>query len=221
MTLRTRLKRLENLVNHVAFEEKRQEDLSEEDWLERFESWGREGFLDGEPDYPEALAFYRAALQTAKAQAAPPWDPPDDFLPRADEHYRRFEWRHGGTFERVDADGHILPQGTDVNRGLVRRFPRFPEVRQGWRWLAGMVKRRIDGVPPVSIAEFERLAAWFVANQDRLLALSQPSCLLEVGKGRNDSVLNLRCQLDEGPRAWNAGAVAEQLRHLRARYGEA
>jgi hypothetical protein len=212
---------LEKLAERVAPEPKRSGPLTEEEWLDRFESWGREGCFDREPDSPQALAFYRAAVQKAKAQAEPPWDPPEDFLPRAEAQCRLFEWRHGGTFRRVDAEGNIVPEGTDVHGGLLRRFDRFPEVRQGWYWLAGMVKRRTDGVPPLTVAEFEKLACWFVANLDRLTALARPSCLLEVGKGRKDSVINLRCQVDEGPRAWNAGAVAEQLRQLRARYGEA
>jgi hypothetical protein len=220
MTLRTRVKRLENLAKRGP-EEKRSDPLTEEGWLERFESWGREGFFDREPDYPQALAFYRAAVQNAKAQADLPWDPPEDFLPRAEAPYRLFEWRHGSAFRRVDADDNILPEGTDVDGGLIRRFDRFPEVQQGWYWLAGMVKRRTDGVPPVTVAEFEKLASWFVANLDRLTALSRPSCLLEVGNGRKDSVINLRCKLDRGPRAWDAGVVAEQLRQVRTRYGEA
>lgn len=221
MTIHTRLKRLEDWARRVAAEEKRSDPITEEQWLDQFESWGQEGFFDREPDFPTALAYYGAALQKAKAQAEPPWDPPDDFLPRAEAPYRLFEWRHGGALRRVDTDGNILPEGTDVNCGLWRRCDRFPEVRQGWYWLAGMVKRRTDGVPPVSVAEFEKLASWFVANLERLTALSRPSCLLEVGNGRKDSVINLRCQLDRGPRAWDAAVVAEQLRQVRTRYGAA
>jgi hypothetical protein len=220
-TFRTRLQRREDLAKRAARPENRPDHRTEDEWLDRFESWGREGFFDSEPDFPTALAFYRAALQKAKAQADPPWEPPDDFMPGAEEQRRLFEWRHGGAFRRVDADGNVLPEGTDVNRGLFRRCDRFPEVQQGREWLAGMIQRRADGVPPVTIAEFENLASWFAAHQDRLTALSRPSYLLEVGDGRQDSVSNLRCKLDEGPRGWDAGEVAEQIRRLRARYGEA
>ena len=150
-----------------------------------------------EPDFPTALMFYRAALQTAKAQADPPWDPPADFMPGAEGHRRRFEWR-----------------------GLLRRVNRFPEVEQGWQWLTGMAQRRVQGVPPLTLAEFEELACWFEVNRERLTALSRPSYLLEVGDGKTDSVSNLCSKLDEGPRGWEAGEVAEQIRRLRARYGE-
>ena len=59
----------------------------------------------------------------------------------------------------------------------------------------------------------------FLANQDRL-TVSRPSYLLEVGDGNRDSVSNLCSKLDEGPRGWEAGEVAEQIRRLRVRYGE-
>src|SRR5262249_30893092 len=98
MTLRTRLKRLEHRAKRLAPEEKRSDSRTGEAWLDRFESWGREGFFDSEPDYPEALACYRDALQKAKAQAEPSWDPPEEFLPRAEARCRLFEWQHGGTF---------------------------------------------------------------------------------------------------------------------------
>src|SRR5262245_14141921 len=125
---RSRLQRREDWAKQAAAQENRPDP--DEEWLGRFESWGREGFFEREPDFPTALAFYRAALQKAKAQADPPWDPPDDFMSGAEEHRRLYEWRHGGAFRRVDADGKVLPEGTDVHRGLFRRFGRFPEVQQ-------------------------------------------------------------------------------------------
>ena len=36
--------------------------------------------------------------------------------------------------------GNVLPEGTDLHRGLSRRFDRFPEVQQGWQWLSGMAR---------------------------------------------------------------------------------
>jgi hypothetical protein len=218
--IRSRSQRREDLAQRAAPQENSPGHITEEEWLSLFESWGREGFFDSEPDFPTALMFYRAALQKAKAQADPPWDPPDDFMPGEEGHRRRFEWRHGGVYQRVGADGNLLPEGTGVNRGLFRRFSRFPEVEQGWQWLTGMTQRRAQSVPPLTLAEFEELACWFEVNRERLTALSRPSYLLEVGDGKTDSVSNLCSKLDEGPRGWEAGEVAEQIRRLRARYGE-
>jgi hypothetical protein len=50
--------------------------------------------------------------------------------------------------------------------------------------------------------------------------VSRPSYLLEVGEGQRDSITKLRGKRDDGPRAWDAGEVAEQIRRLRARYGD-
>ena len=218
--IRSRAQRREDFAQRAAPQENRSGYITEEEWLSLFESWGREGLFDSEPDFPTALAFYRAALQKAKAQADPPWDPPVDFMPGEEEHRRQFEWRHGGLYQRVDADGNVLPEGTDVHRGRSRRFSRFPEVEQGWQWLSGMTQRRAQGVPPLTVAEFEELACWFKANRERLDALSRPSYLLEVGDGKRDSVMNLGSKLDEGPMGWEASEVAARIRRLRARYGE-
>src|SRR6516165_11630266 len=131
--IRSRSQRREDLAQSAAPQENSPGHIAEEEWLGLFESWGREGFFDSEPDFPTALMFYRAALQKAKAQADTPWDPPDDFMPGEEGHRRRFEWRHGGVYQRVGADGNV-PDGTDVHRGLLRRVNRFPEVEQGWQW---------------------------------------------------------------------------------------
>src|SRR5215471_12488367 len=99
--IRSRSQRREDLAQRAAPQENPPGHRTEEEWLSLFESWGREGLFDCEPDFPTALMLYRAALQKAKAQADPPWDPPTDFLPGAEGHRRRFEWRHGGVYQRV------------------------------------------------------------------------------------------------------------------------
>jgi hypothetical protein len=220
VTIRTRLKPLEKLAKRAAQEENHQGYRTDEEWLAEFESRGREGFFNSEPDFAKALAFYRDALRKAKSQVDPPWDPPEDFMAGTARHRRLCEWRQGSEFRRVDADGNVLPEGTDVNLGLVRAFYRFPEVQEGWGWLVGMALRQADGVPPVTIAEFEKLVSWFDVNEKRLMSLSRPSCLLEVGDGRKETIVNLRWTLDEGPRGWHAGEVAEQIRRLRTYYGD-
>ena len=159
MTIRVRLKRLEDSVKRAASEENHEGYLTDEEWLVRFESWGREGFFNSEPDFPQALAFYRDELRKAKSQVDPPWDPPEGFMAGAARHRRLYEWRQGCEFRRVDADGNVLPEGTDVSLGLTRSFYRFPELQEGWGWLAGMVLRQAHGVPPVTIAEFEKLVS--------------------------------------------------------------
>lgn len=67
MTIRTRLKRLESLDHHrrtVVAEVI--SDPTPEEWLARFEEYGRTGLFDHEPDFPIALAAYRHSLTRAK-----------------------------------------------------------------------------------------------------------------------------------------------------------
>jgi hypothetical protein len=196
MTLRMRVRRLEAKAQRKQPPtEDPLQDPSDEEWLELFANWGREGQFDREPDFPTALAFYRDALQRAKTQTDPPFDPPDDFLPTQSDlpALRRLNWRNP---------------------------VRFPDVHAGWDWLAEMLRRVQEGIPPVSAAEFEELARWFQANEKRLYQLSLPSHLLELGGGRSTSVTALRYGLRQGVRASGAGELAEDLRQLRARYGE-
>jgi hypothetical protein len=194
MTMRVRMKRVEAEVRRQT-PAPRTARLTEEDWLERYEAWGRAGAFAAEPDFPTALAFYRDALAQAKAQADPPFDPPADFMPNL-------------------AD---LPDARLLNW---RTRWRFPDVNAGWWWLSEMYDRVISGRPPVTEAEFRELADWFAANDERVYALSLPSQVLDLGGGRRTSSANLRWGLTCGPRARGAGEVAEDLRRLRALYGK-
>lgn len=195
MTMRTRLKRLETTARRLPPERDRSEELTDEDWLELFAAWGQEGHCHQEVDFSAALAFYHDALQRAKTQSDPPFDPPPDFMPNLMDvpHQRLRNWRDP---------------------------VRFPEVHAAWDWLAEILGRVLDGVPPVSTAEFEELAQWFSANESRLYQLAAPSYSLEVGAGRTVILANLRYRLRQGVRVSGAGKLAEDLRQLRARYGE-
>jgi hypothetical protein len=166
-------------------------EWTDEDWLFHFEHWGNAGHFDQEPDFQTALDHYRMAIDQAKAQSEPPWDPPADYGQTDLPHLRLWNWRRAN----------------------------FPEVAEARFWLFGMVLRRIHGEPPVGEAEFAELATWFNANADRLLDLSRPSYLLDLGNGRKDTVTNLRYRLERGPRSPSAGEVAEDLRRLRERHG--
>jgi hypothetical protein len=190
-SLTTRLARLEDRAASRASAVPEHRD--EFGWLAVFERLGREGTFDHEPDFPVALAYFRTALERAGASTDPPFDPPPEFLPNHPTPYLRVE--------------------------LWRSAERFPEVRAGLDWLSEMLGRLVEGVPPVSEAEFAELAAWFGLNDAGLLARARPSELLDVGGGRRVWGANLRYSLAKGPRADGAGRVAEDVRQLRARYG--
>jgi hypothetical protein len=190
MTLATRLKRLEQSIQRAAGDECGLGPKTEEEWLAAFEEAGRRGWFDAEPDFPKALQFYRQALQTARSQANPTWDPPEDFLPRTPEDRRRFEWHRAW----------------------------FAAVSEGLNWLQAMAWRRARHTPPVGEAEYYQLAAWLRANRWRLEARSADHlCLVDLGWGRT-SAFNLELLMESGPRQTDAGVLAEAVRQLQRKF---
>jgi hypothetical protein len=190
MTIRTQLKRLENLAQRAASEKNRPGDRTDEGgWLARFEAWGRLGYFDRESDFGVALAFYRDALRRANVRGD--FDHPEDFMPGIRNRLPLRIWRHKS----------CLPE----------------DVREGWQWLAGMALRRRRDIPPVTEAEFRELTDWLEANAERLDALLPPLQRLAIGKGYQTSIFNLRLMLRKGPRTTDAGELAEAVRWLRQR----
>lgn len=202
MRLQARLDRLSRLVG-MADAAQRARVLSpthdhwpnENDSLATFESCGRAGHFDGEPDFPVALALYRDALATARASVDPPFEPPLHFMPDQRNHQlRRDCWRDSA---------------------------RFPDVWNGLAWLDEMLNRVVDGIPPCSEAEYRELEQWFRANDGRLSDIEKrlPSHMFELGISEWTSCAQIRYGLKHGPRADGTGRLAEQIRQLRTRYG--
>ncbi len=142
-------------------------------------------------------------------------DEPD--LPRALAEYRA----------AIETAGESLNPPTDFQPG-----EKWGSRVEGWRiahpipavdaaraWMVELFLRSTAGVPPVSEAEFADLAAWFGANESRLREAMTPSQLLDLGDGTRESLANLRWGIRQGPRASDAGRVAEKLRKAKARHG--
>lgn len=72
---------------------------------------------------------------------------------------------------------------------------------------------------PEAEAEFAALADGLRANESRLREAMTPSDRLDFGDGTRESLANLRWGILQGPRASNAGFVAEKLRKARAAFG--
>jgi hypothetical protein len=177
-------------------------DWPDEDaWLQRYAAWGTAGAFDHEPDFPVALAACHAALTRARLSVDPPWVPPDEFEFGADrnglrEAVRRQNWRHR----------------------------KFPEAVAALEWLHEMRHRKVEGIPPVTEAEFAELAGWLESNAarlDRLADRNSPE-LLDVGRvGRSvhpERVRSwmVRFDLRAGARAAGSGRCAEIVRRLRS-----
>lgn len=193
MSLRQRLKQLEQ---QAALRPRNPDPyadwLSEADWLQRFEQWGKQGDFAGEPDFPVALATYRQALELAIAQTDPPFDPPADFMPSLAEPLRLLNWRDPF---------------------------RFPDVNEAFNWLGEMLDRVVEGKPAVTERAFHELEAWFDENDAGLHRL-QSHGLFDLGNGRKTTTADLRYGLSQGPRASGATEVVKDLRQLRKMCGE-
>ncbi|VTU02531.1 unnamed protein product [Gemmataceae bacterium] len=192
-SLGSRLAHLEARVPTPSFEAAG--PRTEDEWLVAFEEMGRDGSFAPEPEFPEALARFRDALAAARASTDPPFDPPPEFEPgHPSPHQRQLNWRTGG---------------------------RFPDLDAAFLWIAEMVHRVESGIPPVTGDEFRELAAWFAANAARLRQLAGPSEVLELGGGRRTGCGYLRYYLAKGHRADGAGQLAQDIRELRRRCGQA
>jgi hypothetical protein len=191
MTLRRRLHRLEDKARPSAANPDGLDLLTDEDWLAGFEAWGRQGHFEREPDFQVALVAYRDALQRAKAQAAPPFDPPADFMPS-------------------------LLDRAQLRTSNWRRQHQFPEVSSAWNWLAEMLVRVSNGKPAVTEAEFFDLAGWFRVTESRLRQEWGRDGVIDLGNGKRTSLTNVAYGLSKGPRAIGITELVEELRQLKA-----
>jgi hypothetical protein len=191
------LKKLEDMAVAQA-RSVRPKPFDEADWLDWFAREGKAGRFKHEPDFPAALAMLRDELAKAQASTDPPFEPPEDF--QADNrwpHIRRENWRRW--------PGH------------------FPQLVEALDWLFEMEDRLAQGTPPCSEAELAELAAWFAEHEAGLDAVAKQSNrdgLMAVGNGRRVTCSHVRFWLREGPRGEGSGRVAEEIRQLKARYGE-
>ena len=171
--------------------------FDEADWLAWFTQAGQDKHFAREPDFPVALAMLKDELTRAKASTDPPFDPPEDVQSEQRyPHIRRENWRHAG---------------------------RFPALCEASGWLREMDHRLTHGIPPCCEAEHAELASWFAEHESGLDAVAKqldPDGLMPVGNGRRVTCWHVRFWLREGPRGEGSGRVAEEIRQLKARYGE-
>jgi hypothetical protein len=74
---------------------------AEEEWLTMFRKRADQGLYADEPEFPQALRAYEAALEAAGQQQSPPFFPPADYFPEEDDMIRRQRWRGGRHYSGV------------------------------------------------------------------------------------------------------------------------
>lgn len=164
---------------------------SDPEWLEVFAEKGREGFFRREPDFPRALAEYEQAIAAAE-RIAPEIDPPRDFrIHHPHRIPKLFTWRND---------------------------PRFPAVGAGFDWLAALLVRVLDRLPPVTEAAFAELAGWFHEHEPRLRDRCPATGQLDPGDGSAIRLSDLAFDLKAGPRRVESGRVAETVRRLQTAF---
>jgi hypothetical protein len=145
-----------------------------------------------EPDFPRALAELRAAIESARSAADPPWEPPDDFMPTRPLLERQRFWRE-------------------------IQFYRFPRVHAVRNWLLGMACRVEEGIAPATEAECAMLIEWFKANDRRIYEMARTGYkLVDLGDGQSRAYWDFSSMVDEGPRGLTTGAFIGDLRKLKA-----
>jgi hypothetical protein len=88
----------------------------------------------------------------------------------------------------------------------------FPAAFRAWKWLTGMLRRRLRGEAPVTIREFDELALWFERNAERM-PFNQS---VDLGDGRKVDRTNLRYSIQHhGVMDVHSGELVKSLRRLR------
>ncbi|MBL8821953.1 MAG: hypothetical protein JNJ77_05140 [Planctomycetia bacterium] len=181
-SIASRLARLERLLAPPEPEVPDDEQIADEEWLSHFRLYHQKGYFRNEPDFPQALHEYEQAMERARESGT--WLPPSTFMPHETEIRRRRFWRIHG---------------------------KHREVQQALAWLIGMYCRVSDGIPAVTLSEWEFLTGWFHRHSESDLR----QMLEEVAP--RQSLDSLRTELkDRDGRSHDAATYAAILRQLYA-----
>ncbi len=181
---KSRLQRIEQLLMPPRSEPPEEEEICDEEWLGHFRLYGQNGFFRHEPDFPQALREFEEALQEAKQD--PHYLPPPEFMPHASEVRRRRYWR---------LDTMSVP------------------VQESWLWLTAMYCRVLEGIPAVSLQEWDMLTTWYHAHRQEMARWTIQAVDREMTIPCLDQALEQITARDV-----EAGKYAAILRQLYARF---
>lgn len=141
-SIASRLARLERLLAPPEPEIPDDEQIAEEEWLSHFRLYHQKGYFRNEPDFPQALREYEEAIERARESGT--WLPPSTFMPHETEIRRRRFWRIHG---------------------------KHREVQSALIWLITMYCRVNEGIPAVTLTEWDFLLHWFENHSEADLKL--------------------------------------------------
>ena len=130
-----RVSKLEVLLQSAVAEVDRR--FTDQEWEQHFILHAKQGLYDHEPDFPQALKEFQEATQQVRDDPTQHYVPPPQFMPQASEAFRASIWREGR---------------------------RYPAIEKAMQWLGAMYLRMLRQEPGVSLAEWESLKTWFLAN---------------------------------------------------------
>ena len=182
--LRKRLARIEHLMHPPAPEINEDEPFCEEEHLAHFRNHASMGFFRDETDFPQALREFEEAL--ARARQDPQFMPPVEFMPTEPEIRRRRYWRQS----REDR-----------------------ELYQSGLWLNAMWTRVVQGIPAVTLKEWEAMTSWYQQHR----AMLPKSWTVKVGE-KEYNLHEVDTLRSHDARDFEAGVHLMVLRELFARF---
>jgi hypothetical protein len=184
-TLQQRLARIEYHMRPPPPERLDMESIAEEELLAQLRIYASHGYFRHETDFPQALEELEAAY--ARARQNPQFMPPPEFMPTENDIRRRRYWRDGKT---------------------------PVELHDAVQWVIGMLVRVNEGIPAVTLKEWEAMRHWYQAHRSEL----PNHWTVEI----KDKKYNLQAVdgfvKNNEPKVYQAGVQLMVLRELYSRY---
>jgi hypothetical protein len=200
--------RVEGRLKRLEMEMSRRQPDGPVDWtaetVDVYAKLAESGAFAAEPDFATALAEFKAAVESARADAGRPLTPPADYFPSKD-----------------------YPGMTSEHRRALWLEASHPVLAVAYEWLGAILLRVVGGIPPVTVGEFNDLQAWYCRWEGRWPHSPPFTCGKDGEQAGEFSPGGLAAHLNCGANCYSkpnaaksllAGNTAVALRRLRGLY---
>jgi hypothetical protein len=172
--------------------------------VELYEKLAASGAFAAEPDFATALAEFKDAVESARADAGRSLTPPADYFASKD-----------------------YPHMTTEHRRALWLEASHPVLAVAHEWLGAILLRVVEGIPPVTVGEFNDLQAWYCGWEGSWPHSPSLTCTKDgeqaglFSPGDLAARLNCRancCGKPNAAKSLLAGNTAVALRRLRELY---